>query len=57
MKNTWNYIIVIIIILVSLFIAKMEINGWEITFKRPLTGILFFITLITAIIEDGLFLK
>ena len=57
MKNIWNYIIVILIIIASLFIAKMDINNWEITFKRPLTGLLFFITTITAILEDGTFLK
>lgn len=46
-------IIILIIILASLFVASPQITNNQIIFKRPLTGISFFITIVIALIEDN----
>lgn len=54
MNKTLTYIIIFsIICLACLYVASPQIINNHITFKKPLTGLLFFVTIITAILEDG----
>jgi len=51
MNKTLTYIIIIsIICLAYIYIASPSIINNQITFKRPLTGLLFFVTIMTAIL-------
>jgi hypothetical protein len=58
MNKTLTYVIIIsIICLACIYVASPSIINNQITFKRPLTGLLFFVTIVTAILEDGNLIK
>jgi succinate dehydrogenase hydrophobic anchor subunit len=48
MKTVLYIVIIILIIVFALFIGKTTLEGWHIHIERPITAILFILTIIAG---------